>query len=49
MLALFCNLIALILGYNCEKVTRIVTKVKYGEVWGKLGKFPETIASNIWD
>ena len=38
ILALSCNLIALILGKNCVKVvgiTKIVKKVKFEGVWGE--------------
>ena len=39
MLALFCNLIALILGQNYVKglrVIKIVKEIKFKGVWGKL-------------
>ena len=39
MLGLLCNLIALILYYNCVKglrVTKIVNEIKFERVWGSL-------------
>ena len=40
ILALFCNLVALILGLNCIKglrVTKIVKQIKFEGVCGELG------------
>ena len=39
ILALFCNLVAVILGKNCVKgirVKKIVKEIVFEEVWGKL-------------
>ena len=40
ILALFCNLIALTLGWNCVKglgVIKIVMEIGFNGVWGELG------------
>ena len=55
ILALFCNLTALILGYNYVKelkVTKIVKEVKFEGVWGKLeakNVSRDNHSQNIWD
>ena len=54
-LAIFRNLVALVLGQNCIenlRITKYIEKINFEEVWGQVRSkslFPETILENIKD